>query len=82
MEIKNPISQQVWQDRYSKNGETLEENLSRVAKYCAKNSEEEKEFFDFDKFPLENYKIVFLNDVFVTEKDILNLLATNDGDFD
>ena len=40
------------------------------------------EFFDYTLHPIENYKIVFLNDIYVTENDILNLLDTNDGDFD
>jgi alpha-1,3-mannosyltransferase len=42
----------------------------------------EIEFFDFKKFNLSSYKIIFLNDIYITEKNILNLLSTNDGDFD
>ncbi len=51
MKITNPISEQVWQDRYSKGGETLDENLSRVAKFCAAgNTEDYKKFkYIFDE---------------------------------
>lgn len=46
MKFYNESSQSVWEDRYKKKGETLEENLRRVAKFCSKNKSEEKEFFD------------------------------------
>jgi ribonucleotide reductase alpha subunit len=46
MEFTNAVSQKIWNDRYRKNDETLEENLMRVAKYCSTNKNEEKEFYD------------------------------------
>lgn len=42
----NPVFEQIWKDRYCKNGESYEDNLHRVARYCADNEEEEKAFFD------------------------------------
>lgn len=44
--IDNPVLYKIWQDRYRKNNETLEENYWRVAKYIAYNEKEEKEFYD------------------------------------
>ena len=44
--IDNPVLYNIWKDRYCKNGESLENNLRRVAKYLANNEEEEQEFFD------------------------------------
>lgn len=44
-EISNPVLKKIWEDRYQKNGETLEENYRRVAKYLARNDEEEEEFY-------------------------------------
>lgn len=46
MEIKNPISYNIWEDRYSKNNETIEENLYRVAKYCSNNEKEKQDFYN------------------------------------
>lgn len=46
MEITNPISQQIWKDRYQHNGETLEENFKRVADFLGDDEEERKEFFE------------------------------------
>lgn len=46
MEFNNETSKSVWNDRYKKNDETLEENFRRVAKFCAKTTEEENQFFD------------------------------------
>lgn len=45
-DIKNEVLRSIWEDRYRKNGETLEENYRRVAKYVASNSAEEEEFFE------------------------------------
>lgn len=45
MEIKNEVLYDIWKDRYSKNGETITENIHRVSKYIAKNSIEEAGFF-------------------------------------
>lgn len=45
IEIKNPVLKKIWEDRYQKNGETLEGNFRRVAKFIAQNKDEEKEFF-------------------------------------
>jgi ribonucleoside-diphosphate reductase alpha chain len=44
MQIDNPVLNQIWKDRYCKNNETIDENIQRVAKYCSKNLEEEKQF--------------------------------------
>ena len=46
MKIDNPISYKIWKDRYQKNNETIDDNLKRVAKYCATNEEEEKDFYN------------------------------------
>jgi ribonucleoside-diphosphate reductase alpha chain len=46
MKFTNKVSEKIWQDRYQKNDETLEENLKRVAKYCSTTDEEEKLFYD------------------------------------
>lgn len=46
MEFKNEIIKAIWEDRYRKNEETLEENFRRVAKHIASNSEEEESFFE------------------------------------
>ena len=32
-DIKNEVLRGIWEDRYRKNGETLEENFQRLAKY-------------------------------------------------
>ena len=45
IEIKNPVLKKIWEDRYRKNGESLEDNFHRVAKFVAQNKEEEKDFF-------------------------------------
>ena len=45
MKITNIISEQIWRDRYSKDGETLDENLDRVAKFCSNGNVE-----DYKKF--------------------------------
>jgi len=46
LKIDNKVLYDIWKDRYSKNGESIEGNLHRVAKYCSTNKEEEKGFFD------------------------------------
>ena len=45
MEFVNEILEGIWKDRYSKNGESLDDNFRRVAKYIASNKEEEEEFY-------------------------------------
>lgn len=45
MKFNNIVSKMVWNDRYRKNGESLEENLRRVAKTFAHNKDQEEEFF-------------------------------------
>lgn len=46
MQIENEVLYNIWKDRYSKNGESIDENLHRVAKYCSTNEKEEHEFYD------------------------------------
>lgn len=46
MEINNIISKQIWEDRYKKNNETLNENIERVAEYISTNHDEYKEFYN------------------------------------
>lgn len=46
MEIKNPVLYQIWKDRYSKDSETIEDNLKRVAKYTSTDEQEEKDFYN------------------------------------
>lgn len=46
MEFVNEILENIWKDRYQKNGETLDDNFRRVAKYIAKNEAEENEFYE------------------------------------
>ena len=43
--ITNPVLKTIWEDRYQKNGETLEENYRRVARYVARDKAEEEEFY-------------------------------------
>lgn len=45
MKFVNEILEGIWKDRYSKNGESLDDNFRRVAKYIASNKEEEEEFY-------------------------------------
>lgn len=46
MKFTNIISEQIWKDRYSKNDETYEEQLHRIAKGCAIGGDSEyKEFY-------------------------------------
>ena len=44
--FNNETSEEIWKDRYRKNEETLQENFRRVAKFCAKDAEEEETFFE------------------------------------
>ena len=45
MEIKNPVLRKIWEDRYKKGNETVDENIMRVAKYIARDCQEEEEFY-------------------------------------
>lgn len=40
----NPIFENIWRDRYQKNGESYEGNLRRVADFCGKTDEERERF--------------------------------------
>ena len=40
----NEIFQHIWEDRYQKNGETLDGNIKRVAEYCAKDPDDAVKF--------------------------------------
>ena len=42
----NQIFEDIWKDRYQKNGETFEENLHRVADFCGKTPDEKQEFYE------------------------------------
>ena len=44
--IENTVLKKIWEDRYQKNGETLDGNYHRVAKYIANNENEENEFYN------------------------------------
>jgi ribonucleoside-diphosphate reductase alpha chain len=46
MEIKNPVLKQIWQDRYAKENEVVDDNLKRVAKHCSTNKNEYNDFFN------------------------------------
>lgn len=46
MKFLNESIERLWEDRYQKNGETVEGNLRRVAKFCSKTREEENLFFE------------------------------------
>lgn len=43
--FSNEIIENIWKDRYRKNGETLNENFRRVAKFCSFNEIEEEMFY-------------------------------------
>lgn len=45
----NPVFEEIWKDRYCKNGETYEHNLLRVAEYCSNTEEEKDAFYDVMK---------------------------------
>lgn len=44
MTIKNINSREIWEDRYQKNGETLDEQINRIASCVANNENEKKNF--------------------------------------
>ena len=46
MKFTNPISEEIWKDRYQHEGESLDDNLYRVADFCANNPQEKAEFFN------------------------------------
>jgi ribonucleoside-diphosphate reductase alpha chain len=49
MDFTNSILENIWKDRYQKNGETFDENLWRVANHCGSNKEEVDMFYDVMK---------------------------------
>lgn len=46
MKFNNIVSKMVWNDRYRKNGESLEEGLKRVADTIATNEQQAREFYE------------------------------------
>ena len=42
----NKVLESIWSERYRKNGESYEENLRRVAKFCATSEQEERNFYE------------------------------------
>lgn len=44
MEFINEVLEDIWKDRYQKNGETLEDNILRVAQFCGKTEEDITKF--------------------------------------
>lgn len=48
-EFVNEVLENIWKDRYRKNGESFDDNLRRVAKYCATSDKEEQDFFNVMK---------------------------------
>ncbi len=45
----NQIFENIWKDRYQKNGETFDENLRRVADFCGKTPDERRDFYNLMK---------------------------------
>ncbi len=45
----NPVFEQIWEDRYCKNGETYEQNLRRVADFCGNTDNEREDFYSVMK---------------------------------
>ena len=41
----NKISEKTWKHRYQKNGETVDENFHRVAKFLSNNEKEYRDFY-------------------------------------
>lgn len=72
MNITNPVSYQIWQDRYRKNNENEDQNLHRVAKFCSNNEQEEKELFD-----LMNKRLFFYGGRTMSNAGIGNSLTLN-----
>lgn len=52
IDIQNPALKKIWEDRYQKNGETIKDNIYRVANYIATN---DFEFNDFAEVMLNGY---------------------------
>jgi|GEM_PF-318148 len=46
MKIDNQVLNGIWKDRYSKNGENIDENLHRVANYIGSTTQEKSDFFN------------------------------------
>lgn len=46
MEFINEVLKQIWEDRYKKNNETINENFKRVATYCGKTQEDIDNFYN------------------------------------
>ena len=46
MKIENEVLYNIWKDRYSKNNESIDDNLHRVAKYVGQNEKEENDFYN------------------------------------
>lgn len=44
IDIQNPVLKQIWKDRYQKNGESIQENIERVARYISFDSDEFESF--------------------------------------
>lgn len=44
--ITNPVLKKIWEDRYQKNGETLDDNYRRVSNYIARDNDEAQEFYN------------------------------------
>lgn len=42
MKINNPVLKQIWEDRYKKGNETIEDNIKRVAKYISSGNDYER----------------------------------------
>lgn len=42
----NEVIENIWKDRYRKNGESLNDNFRRVAKLAAKTPQQEEEFYE------------------------------------
>ena len=49
MKFVNEILEGIWNDRYRKNNETLDDNFRRVSRYISQNKDEEKQFYDVIK---------------------------------
>lgn len=46
MKIENEVLHKIWEDRYKKGNETIDDNIRRVAKYIAFDKGEEEEFYN------------------------------------
>lgn len=72
MKIKNPVSLQIWGDRYCKNNETENENLRRVAEFCSYNEEEEDILFQ-----LMDERLFYFGGRTMSNAGIGNILTLN-----